>query len=570
MALHFLDDGIIAGDLAAVALSLNLAKCELVVLGPVAPSALSSCLPGALLQQEDGSSRVLQHFEFLGAAIGDDSFVEAHTTKRVAEASKLFDALAALVRPHRHPPRAGTGESAVKQTARALGSAIDGAAWDAELLAASQTERATLFSEAGAAARAFLAAPPAGKTRMEPAIFLAELRARLGTPEAASEIRCPLCDGVLDVQGHHAAMCVAGGERNQRRNAVRDVVCAWAERAGLYPEKESPASSFTSVRMTHALPSGDQPTSIFRPWPGLQSPLTSLSRRPSDRTPWRRLLGRRRRPLSATPDTRKPTSTRRKPSEGRKRYEEQDRYEESDGLRRSLTARETVNASKVDTNQQMMLTLMNSVIHLLQQQQGQSGQSSGSNQATTQVAPAPQQTAPPPQNTVSETEFRHLQEQNELLREANEQLQSRQTRKRALIETILLCEDKDDEAMEEAVETFLKGPRQKAEGDQLDSGKPSDDGSLTEPKKSEPQVPLTKRQEWFKRLKEAKSVQKAEKAEKKKKKGKTPDNQWWTNCDTPAKNQEFGDWQDWGDASSSPWHQKGASVDNSCSAGTVK
>ena len=126
---------------------------------------------------------------------------------------------------------------------------------------------------------------------------------------------------------------------------------------------------------------------------------------------------------------------------------------------------------------QMMLTLMNSVIHLLQQQQGQSGQSSGSNQATTQVAPAPQQTAPPPQNTVSETEFRHLQEQNELLREANQQLQSRQTRKRALIETILLCEDKEnDEAMEEAVETFLKGARQKAEGDQLDSGKPSDDG----------------------------------------------------------------------------------------------
>ena len=452
MALHFLDDGIIAGDLAAVALSLNLAKCELVVLGPVAPSALSSCLPGALLQQEDGSSRVLQHFEFLGAAIGDDSFVEAHTTKRVAEASKLFDALAALEDPQvgirllracagytrtrmihsmrcnpscaqasalvafdelvqrcfsgltgihlgvgqwrratlafahaglglrsasvhapaaylaslgaslsacaeldfsfsadavlaspavvqalaalnaRLPGNRGLAlEKALSSRQHALSEAIDGAAWDAELLAASQTERATLFSEAGAAARAFLAAPPAGKTRMEPAIFLAELRARLGTPEAASEIRCPLCDGVLDVQGHHAAMCVAGGERNQRRNAVRDVVCAWAERAGLHPEKESPASSFMSVRMTHASPSGDQPTSIFRPWPGLQSPLTSLSRRPSDRTPWRRLLGRRRRPLSATPDTRKPTSTRRKPSEGRKRYEEQDRYEESDG-----------------------------------------------------------------------------------------------------------------------------------------------------------------------------------------------------------------------------------------------
>eukprot|EP00439_Symbiodinium_sp_Y106_P050472 s7824_g6.t1 len=167
--------------------------------------------------------------------------------------------------------------------------------------------------------------------------------------------------------------------------------------------------------------------------------------------------------------------------------------------------------------------------------------------------------------------------------------------------------------MEEAVETFLKGPRQKAEGDQLDSGKPSDDGCglpsanpdgpgdgppevipvpdgppqldlrtcrscgqlsywaqnlwdpWTEPKKSEPQVPLTKRQEWFNsdflRFRQVFRLFR----EKKKKKGKTPDNQWWTNCDTPAKNQGFGDWQDWGDASSSPWHQKGASVDNSSS-----
>ena len=33
-------------------------------------------------------------------------------------------------------------------------------------------------------------------------------------------------------------MCVAGGERTQRHNAVRDLVFAWAERAGLRPEKE--------------------------------------------------------------------------------------------------------------------------------------------------------------------------------------------------------------------------------------------------------------------------------------------------------------------------------------------
>ena len=44
--------------------------------------------------------------------------------------------------------------------------------------------------------------------------------------------------GILDRHGLHASMCVAGGERSQRHNAVRDLVCAWAERAGLRPEKE--------------------------------------------------------------------------------------------------------------------------------------------------------------------------------------------------------------------------------------------------------------------------------------------------------------------------------------------
>ena len=36
------------------------------------------------------------------------------------------------------------------------------------------------------------------------------------------------------------AVCVAGGERTQRHNAVRDLVHSWAERAGLRPEKERP------------------------------------------------------------------------------------------------------------------------------------------------------------------------------------------------------------------------------------------------------------------------------------------------------------------------------------------
>ena len=51
---------------------------------------------------------------------------------------------------------------------------------------------------------------------------------------------CPRCDGVLDCQGHHSAVCVAGGERTARHNAVCDLVHIWAEHAGLRPEKERP------------------------------------------------------------------------------------------------------------------------------------------------------------------------------------------------------------------------------------------------------------------------------------------------------------------------------------------
>ena len=131
-------------------------------------------------------------------------------------------------------------DAALGSKQRQLSERLDAAGWDACLLAASPTARAIFFSEAGAGARAFLAALPSGRTRMEPAIFGAELRIRLGIPEAAADTWCPHCDGVLDCQGHHSAVCVAGGERTQRHNAVRDLVHSWAERAGLPPEKERP------------------------------------------------------------------------------------------------------------------------------------------------------------------------------------------------------------------------------------------------------------------------------------------------------------------------------------------
>ena len=113
LAVHFLDDGLLAGDApavgaglahvreraAALGLTLNLSKCEVVVLGPVDLQSLQLHLPNALLQNADGSCRVQRNFEFLGAAIGDDAFVQSHTEARAAKAQRLLDEVGQLADP---------------------------------------------------------------------------------------------------------------------------------------------------------------------------------------------------------------------------------------------------------------------------------------------------------------------------------------------------------------------------------------------------------------------------------------------------------------------------------------
>ena len=87
--------------------------------------------------------------------------------------------------------------------------------------------------------------------------------------------------------------------------------------------------------------------------------------------------------------------------------------------------------------------------------------------------------------------------------------------------------------------------------------------TLTEPlnptpytQKSTPEQPLSKRQEWFKKLGEQKAWQKEQK--KKKSTGQKDDKKgadWWSGCDGPD-HKKWGDWQDWSDGSSvAPRHQ---------------
>ena len=123
---------------------------------------------------------------------------------------------------------------------KALTLKLDIASWERQLASSTVAGRAVLLSEAEPGARAFLAALPSGRTRIEPALFATELGQRLGMTEALQDGWCPQCDSVLDRFSYHAAVCVAGGERVQRHNALRDLLHWWLDVAGLKPEKEKP------------------------------------------------------------------------------------------------------------------------------------------------------------------------------------------------------------------------------------------------------------------------------------------------------------------------------------------
>ena len=97
------------------------------------------------------------------------------------------------------------------QPQKQLTTALDNTSWEAQLSSSTLTGRALLLSEAAPGARAFLAAGPHGLLRIEPAIFVTELRHRLGLPDAAEDTWCPQCNGVLDRFSLHAGACSAGG-----------------------------------------------------------------------------------------------------------------------------------------------------------------------------------------------------------------------------------------------------------------------------------------------------------------------------------------------------------------------
>lgn len=103
IAVHYLDDGVLASDIAAVGralrvvearsaaigLQLNLAKCELVAVGSTEVAALHCHFPDALPRDSAGACTVKRHFDLLGGSVGDEPFVRARAAERAAKAGGL-------------------------------------------------------------------------------------------------------------------------------------------------------------------------------------------------------------------------------------------------------------------------------------------------------------------------------------------------------------------------------------------------------------------------------------------------------------------------------------------------
>lgn len=130
------------------------------------------------------------------------------------------------------------------------------ASWNSQFDPAVPATKPLLLSEAEPGARAFLAALPHGRTRMEGPFFLAELRRRLGVPDAAQDAWCPRCDGILDTHSHHAGMCLAGGDRTRRHHAARGLLPGPSVLASPLKLKRLSCCCCPNDQKMHGLPSG--------------------------------------------------------------------------------------------------------------------------------------------------------------------------------------------------------------------------------------------------------------------------------------------------------------------------
>ena len=120
------------------------------------------------------------------------SDIDASFCMEESKASPAVAAALAAFNAQVDPARAITIDTAIASKQQTLSHTLDAAGWEEQLANASLTGRATLLSEASVGGRAFLSAVPSGRTQMEPAVFVTEVRARLRVADADNvpTLRC--------------------------------------------------------------------------------------------------------------------------------------------------------------------------------------------------------------------------------------------------------------------------------------------------------------------------------------------------------------------------------------------
>ena len=78
----------------------------------------------------------------------------------------------------------------------------------------------------------------AAKTLIDAPLFRIAIKRRLRMPILHEPCHCPSCGTGLDIYADHALVCMCGGDRTLRHNALRDTANWFAKTAGLNPVKE--------------------------------------------------------------------------------------------------------------------------------------------------------------------------------------------------------------------------------------------------------------------------------------------------------------------------------------------
>ena len=150
---------------------------------------------------------------------------------------------------------------------------LDKEGWQQQLASTSIVGRAVLHSEAEPGGRAWLAAVPSGRKRLEAAAFVIELRQRLGLVDASADAFCPCCEGVLD---RFSLPGPAWREGNATNATTLCVTCSpHGPNVRVFAlSLRSRAFCCPSVQMTLVLLTAALPTSTCHPSMELLLPLT--------------------------------------------------------------------------------------------------------------------------------------------------------------------------------------------------------------------------------------------------------------------------------------------------------